>query len=410
MKSTLVLALLTLFALSVSNAFKYENKLNASGVMFAKISQVEISYEYWTICYFYDLTEYFAQIDLFEQNMKQMSIICKKLQNNTECPKLVIHLENHLEKMSNSRTLIENFNSNNRTKRAINFIGKLYNIFFGLLDSDSAEHYNHEIEQLKQNVLKEKDLIKEQLLTVKSNIQVTNATFSEMKHNMLLLEDKLNRLTPSSYTNFWLKENFNYLFQLVTMILINHVQVTESVTDILMNSMQGKIMSMIPFNIFKQHLNEVQYSLRKDQRLPFDINRDSIYSILKIINVKSALYNKRILMEIKIPILRNPEFILYRGIPIPTLVNNKLVMIELKSSLFLIDPNNAKYIPMNQNDMENCLKNDKKMICSPSSPVYFDRRGNCELSLFLEPHGHMAKMQFNYHTKEELLYSHRRRE
>lgn len=141
MKIPIIFISVCLSIWSINNAYKFENKTTSSGIMFSKLSQVELSYEQWTICYFYDL---------FEENMKHMAKICEQIKNDTQCPKLLFHIENHFEKMNNDKNLINHLNTNNKTKRGL--AGNIYH-FFGLLNSDDAKRYDEEIIQLRNNAI-----------------------------------------------------------------------------------------------------------------------------------------------------------------------------------------------------------------------------------------------------------------
>lgn len=387
-------SIILIIFLNYGCAFTLDNKTSTSGIMFSKISQAEISHEHWKICYFYDLTEYFLQIDIIEQNMHQLINICVNIKNNSLCEKIIIQMQRHLEIIKGQYNLIHETNNNPkfRNKRSADFIGSIYNLFFGLLDADDAAKYDSEILDLQSNILEQKDLLKKQVLLIRGQIYTNNATLGKIKENLILVEKQINDLMISPNSTYWMREKFNDLFQLITVILFNNYKLTDSITDILTNSIQGKIMNVITIKMFKEHLKEIQDGIQINQHLPFDPKEDSIYDILKILKIKSALYNKRILIEIQVPVVENSEFTLYRNIPVPSLINKKLIILNMKNQFFLLDATNGKYIPMNQNDVNECAKYNNKLICSPNSPTYFNINEHCELSLFLDPeHSNILK-------------------
>lgn len=328
------------------------------------------------------MADYFSEINLFERHLKQIGKICQTMEYQSHCKRLILHLENNFQQMENHRDLIQAFNR--RNKRAIKFVGRVYNIFFGLLDSESAEKYDSQIKNLEDNDLKIKNLMEEQFIIAKNSIQMVNSTFSEVKRNLALLKKKLNEYMDSSENKAWFRNNFNNLFQSISLILVNNIRLTESITDILSNSIQGKISNFIPVNVFKRHLEEIEFALKKGQKKPFDLHKSNMYNILRVLKIKSALYNRKILIEVTVPIIRISEYNLYKGIPIPYLVRDELVIVDPDNKYFLINTASGKYIPMTEEDINNCIENDEKLICSPSMPIYVNKRNHCTLSLFLD--------------------------
>jgi flagellar basal body-associated protein FliL len=84
--------------------------------------------------------------------------------------------------------------SNKRPKRVVfNFIGEVSKIHFGTLDDD-AKFYNEQIRHLEENSDSLTNLLKQQLIVVKSTLGTVNETLSDMEHNEVKARDGLNQI------------------------------------------------------------------------------------------------------------------------------------------------------------------------------------------------------------------------
>ena len=84
---------------------------------------------------------------------------------------------------------------NSRQARGLfNFVGKVSKALFGTLDDDDAQLYHEHIERLEQGTTTLTQLMKHQLMIVKSVLCTFNETLTDVEYNELKMAEGLNQL------------------------------------------------------------------------------------------------------------------------------------------------------------------------------------------------------------------------
>lgn len=386
MEALKVICLIMILSGSTNN-IKFDPKAEPTGVMFSELARTYISYTRWQICYYYDLTEYFDKIEQFKICIKQMHVTCNRIQDNGTCTIILDQFDNHLESIQTDAETIESFESgSHRAKRApFEFIGKIENLLFGLMDAETAKLYDEKINELQADASRTNDLMKQQTMLIKGVVQLNNRTFSDLKKNVEVLDQEIVTLSSKldlAINEMILNNKFRDVAQIATLITLEHTEISKELMTLLQNSIDGKISGIIPFKSLKNCLQIISNKLDHTQKLPIDIKNESIYHIYKIISVRSTLINKRIMIEISIPILEKNQFHLFKAIPIPTLFNDYFIILEPTSKYFLLNTDRLEYLPLDEDELSNCRHTvDNQLICIPYSPIKYNREQICELNI-----------------------------
>ena len=80
--------------------------------------------------------------------------------------------------------IVQKGEDNGRYKRGLfNFVGRISKTLFGTMDDDDAQYYHDQIERFEQGSTTLTQLVKQQLIVVKSTLRVFNETLSDVEYN-----------------------------------------------------------------------------------------------------------------------------------------------------------------------------------------------------------------------------------
>lgn len=364
-------------------SLRYEVKTITSGLAFIKMNEASITYTTWQLSYYYDLTDYFDQVNKIKAAIESIRALCKLTLNKKECELVLSLLDNHMENSKLSSERVESF-SNNRKKRwaPLGYVGDVNSWLFGYMTQDDAEEMTGNIKKLQERVIKQQDLFKDQILIIKQSLNIGNKKYNELKNNIVLLNNNLNELER----NFTISEKINSLTHIVTLTIMHHAQISETLMNLLQNSLNGKIITLISQQQLKNNLQTIAENLSNNQRLPINLKNQHPFNIFSITTSRATLYKKKILITLDIPIVDREELSLYKTIPIPTEVGEKLIIIIPTMKYFLLNTNKREITPITHDEIEQCKKTPKnELLCTPESATIINKENSCELSLIMNP-------------------------
>lgn len=397
-------AVLIILLVKLANG-EFTEQTQESGLLFAELGKVYTSYTKWHMCYYYDLTPYYAQLQQIGSCVKKMRTICKTLAEQTLCSAVIDQLNIHLDDIDADKYKIDSFHHLNRQKRntqegitnkanskatkrikrnaPFELIGKIENLLFGVMDADTARQYDEKINELQNNANITKELILEQTSIIKQTTQINQKAFQDFAQTVNDLTEKISELgtqTQDSIHELNSQSKFQSITQITLAIIIKHNKISENLMQLLENAIHGRITSTIPIEQLRQNLKTIEQNLSEDQKLPIDLNSESTYHIYKTVAIKATMLNKRILVEVNVPILERDEYKLIKTIPIPIRVQDTTMIIKPNSEYFLFNAEKMHYIPLPEEELRNCLHNfNNELICTPYSPIHNNRDEVCEL-------------------------------
>lgn len=128
-----------------------------------------------------------------------------------------------------------------------------------------------------------------------------------------------------------------------------------------------------------EYLNNI---LRESQRLPIDLTTENPLHIFEFTTIKSSIYNGRLLVEIKIPIVEREIFSAIQIIPIPINVNNTSVVVITPSIQYVLMStvkSDTYYIPISAVEyLLSKYNNAFEKIIRPATTLQ-SRIHNCEI-------------------------------
>jgi hypothetical protein len=141
-------------------------------------------------------------LDFFSQTKGMYKDLSSESTSN--CQSHLLLIEQSLSQVHRTLAIIaqvtktkedENFSAgstNSRSKRGVfNVVGSVSKILFGTL-SDDATYYKNRISKLQSEQLSMLKLTKEQMIVVRSSLQIVNFTLADVAANEMQLNDNLN--------------------------------------------------------------------------------------------------------------------------------------------------------------------------------------------------------------------------
>lgn len=209
-----VLLTLTLLCLRQSFSIKFENKNDTTGITFMKLANGSISHDNWNVCFYYELKEYFDQINLFEESVEQLQKICNFVDEKEKlCSTLLNKIRIYNNKTEHRNHLINTKYAKPKRNAPLSPVGKIYSIIFGVLNEDHAEFYNEKINQIQNNAELNNELINQHISIIQESFNLNQEMFSEFNHRINDLFTEIIELKNDTSINtkrILINENINF--------------------------------------------------------------------------------------------------------------------------------------------------------------------------------------------------------
>ena len=104
-----------------------------------------------------------------------------------------------LRQIRNTRQLLSDIShredGNRKQKRGLfNFVGKISKALFGTMDDKDAQFYHDQIERFEQGTTTLTQLMKQQLMIVKSTLCTFNEMLTDVEYNEIKMREGLSQL------------------------------------------------------------------------------------------------------------------------------------------------------------------------------------------------------------------------
>lgn len=371
----------------ITTAINFERK-SSSGILFAEMAPVHASYGFANVIHYFELNPYFQQLAQMEENAETMSKICEKL--NTEiCWQITQQFQTHREEMAKHSMTVKSFQHSSKQRRSLEFVGSFFNFAFGLVDAEAARVYDEKIDELQKGIVSNRDLLREQYLIFRNTLSIANSSLAELGTSIQRLDSEVNQMKTTEgkqIRELQLKALFAEVSQATTLTIVAHTKASQDIMNILQDSMNGKIINIVPLEVLQAELIKMADSLDTSRMLPIDVKHGNVYEIYKYIKTETVLINDKLIVTFKIPLLETDQFLLYRAISAPVQMPNETFIIVPDDEYFLVNVEKLEYIPISVKDLASCISTSKSgLICAPSSPSIMDVSGICSLQIMLNP-------------------------
>lgn len=335
--------------------------IHRPGIFFEQHENAYISNNNWNIVAYYDLQHFVAEYDSIRLSIKRIKDVCEKHQvDEHSCMNTVNQLNTHLSKIKEKNQLI--LGPQREKRAALDIIGNIASDLFGVLDSRFATEYAQDISKVKNN---EEHL----LMLLKNQTSITEATVNIIKKDDAAIANQFNRINNMTKEIQQLsnKEEINHRllaasFHVLTAI-IEYESTQTSILDVLLDAHKSYINpNLLTPNQLKQQIHTIRIHIDKSLLVPEGDTHD-VKQLYRIMNVQTTIINNKIIFKIKLPLLLNLHFQLFRLISVPTLQNDKYIWIEPSTKYLMATLNRNYHYPLTEVEYNNCIPYLEDKIC-----------------------------------------------
>lgn len=346
------------------------------------LSKIKLYHEQWKIVIGYQLGDLENNYHTLKDAYRELLYRCYHMFSGKDwicsSKNRLYKREKQLDEISND---LENvlhlagLRTTKKTKRGLfDFIGEVSKTLFGTLSDSDANYYNSELDKLYDDQKNVIQYVKNQtsiiLKTLSSNEKIIDVTSNAIKR----VNDQFNRLKNLSQTNeanIWIDES---LFDLDDELrkLIDEIRKAE---ELIVDGRRGTIKPYIlsPKDLFK--------ILRQHKHIDnFPVPLEEIYytTLLDISEISIALTDKRLLIQLTIPLIEDKILELTKVISLPRHGWLRQSIIDTTQRLILLDPFRTTFMPISELELSSAKKLGKYQLLKRTHPDYkIGMKDNC---------------------------------
>lgn len=289
---------------------------NQAPMIISHLAKAHVSYDSFKIVFYVDLEQYYhltVTLSTCLDVLRNLSI-----NGETSLSTPITQLERRFDSLKHDEEFIGVF----RQKRYIlcEFCGDVQHFLYGTMSSSQAQEWADVVNGIRNQTIKNHDLIKNQTTLVEAELKYNQKTFHRIETVLNELNNKIVKATN------WTSENIKImkqeirttnLIQITHLAFDEHARLYDQIRRALNDARMGKIPELISKQLVKSEMKLIAENLQSTQRLPIDFNSDNILKVFKFSMIFSSLYDNKLMMEVNIPITEREEYNLYKATPIP---------------------------------------------------------------------------------------------
>lgn len=369
--------------------YNFTKFADATGAFTSKTLDAYITYDSWRLLYYYNLTEFYDNVASYSDCLEKMASICDLMPERHQCESL---LSKHKTMLANLHLDLEYMHdiqtSKQKQRRAtpLGFLGTyLFKPAFGIMDEEDSVDISERINGLGGNQQLHTLILEHNLSLIKNTIKITNATFENFRFTVNKLHDYLVNITKDVNEmehEISMHIDFKYLSATATLLIMEHQRTTHIIKRTLKNTLHGEFTELISYKQLSRDLLEVADNLDDTSTIMFV---QDLKQLQEMINIQGSIIDKKLLVEIAIPILRRERYRVHNVVVLPMNHENKTVILDTESKSYLVNNSSRNYIPMRKEDMKNCkVLTNNKILCYPQAETYLESREICESNIIFE--------------------------
>lgn len=361
--------------------FEFQKTTETSGVLMMKTLDTYITYDRWRMVYYIDLNDYHHETRELEKCVKRIEMLCNKVPDDEHCEQLIKRFKKHLDIIKQDMEYIYSFriDTPRRLKRSLlglNFVGSYYfKPLYGLMDEEDALQIYEKINEVINQQERHRVFIKDQLSIIKEGTRVTNATFSNFRHNMETFREEVEKLLNDQNKILVEQMTKQYLTSIATLMLMEHDHFMKKLKHATSKAFNGDFTELVTLNRFSQDLSFVNVNLGGEHTI-LSRNFDDIRAVSSI---RHYITEDKIWIEITVPIIKKSPYKLTKVIALPMTVGNNTILFDFHDTQFLVHEQQAEYIPISDVEVEKCQRTyNGNLICLPRKDTFLRNEEVCE--------------------------------
>lgn len=366
--------------------FNFTHLNEPTGAFLMRSHDVYISYNNWRFVFYYDLTDYYNEIDLYKQCLEKMRLICDELPERTQCEVLVTKHEDTLSDIKMDIDYLEKMQY--RRKKRDAFLGSIgsyfYKPIFGLMDEDDAMKIVKKINQLIDTQTIQQKVVTDNMSISKQAMKTTHDNIQSLKSTLNTLNSYVLNITEAVSTSEGeIKQHitFNHISSLANLITSGHQRTTNNLKDVLQNTLRGEYTEFITHKQLTREIKEVARDLDETSFMIIDKFKD----LQRVVAIRGTISQKKLLVELNIPMVSRNQFKLHKIITLPMRYQNKIIALSISHQDYLVDNATRTYVPIQFEELQKCKPIFRQsLLCFPQPETYFESDDSCESNILFE--------------------------
>lgn len=394
MEKFIQITLILISLLSATQTYEFEQVTQNLGAFVVNIKDAYISHSRWRLYYYYDLTDFYDNVNIYRDSLIKLEEICSRFDERnggSQCTALVRKHKSFLEDMNIDIEYLEIIQNKEKRKRLTNrkrreallpSVGTyIFKPLFGIMDEEDAEDIASKINKLASNQQTHYNLIDQNLSLIGRVIVTANETMEDFKKGM----EKMNIYLENAHEKLREMEedinqhlNFGYISELATNIKIEYSKTIDIIKKVIQNKLVGEYTEIMTYRRLVRDLQEVE--------LEFDDSRVRLLTdpleLQNAITISGAIVSNKLLIELEVPMVDRKVHTLQKIVRLPMRNINETYVFELPYLTYLVQNETRQYIPIHTDDLAYCQEiSRRKLLCYPQRETHYADDTLCESNI-----------------------------
>lgn len=372
-----VMFLMLFISPSQCDNYHTKNLRDNQTIYFDKISNMRLIRDEWKLVVFYDMGAYWDGISLAKKYINHLESLCQKIQTTSHCQLVLLHLHHCNDELDHYNKILTNhgqlpFDQHRRRRGLINAVGSIAHTLFGVLDDDFAQQYQRDLTSLRRNQKYFNQLLKNQTSIIESEFNVIQRMQTTINQQHKTFNQHLNRIdTLTNTLQKQIQENTYTNEFALSSITANGIYMNlKDIQQMLLNTITDIFHGIVNIHLIQpeqlaKELHVISGQISKELTLPIDNIQTDLTKIYHLLTVKTRFTEENLIFEIKIPLVGRDMFEIFKLIPIPISIGNKMQKVVIVSELLAINIQKDLQIQLSDIQLQQCIHYDSDILLCP---------------------------------------------
>lgn len=367
------------WSLHFGTCYEFQPLEQPLGAFLSNIAETYVGHSNWRLLYYYDLTDFYENINQYRDCLQKMEQICNHLIEVGESSQCLSLIYKHREFLNEMKIDTDYLNSlkredqtqQNRQKRQapLGFITKYFiKPIFGIMDENDAQELVHEINNLADNQETHHTLFDQNLSIIRKTIEITNSSLNKFQQSMYEMNTFINitvEKIKKMESEVKLHLSFSYISELATNIKIEYLTAIETIKNVIRNNIIGEYSEIMTYERLINDITAVELDLDDTRVKLLTKPRELQQSISTMVQSK----------------IKNYSFYLKKIIPLPMRNGNEVTVLNLEKEDYLVQNATKIFIPLKESDLKLCKEiSNKRLLCYIQKVAHF-MDNSCESNI-----------------------------
>lgn len=392
MNYIIVFKIICLWTLRTGDAYYFQPITEPLGAFLSNLGEAYVSHSSWRLLYYYDLQDFYKNIESYKDCLKKMGQICDHLEElgeSSQCLSLVLKHQEFLKDINIDVEYLDSIQKddimeNKRRKREspLGFMTTyVFKPVFGIMDEDDAQEMVQKINNLAENQETHHTLFEQNLSIIRRTIETTNSSLTSFQNSMNELNTFVNtsiKQIQEMETEIKLHISFSYISDIATNIKIEYFKAIETIKKIIRNKLIGEYAEIMTYKRLIEDINTVALDLDDTRVMLLAKPRELQQSI----SILGTIRENKLLIELMVPMVDRNTYNLKKIIPLPMHNGNTTLVLNIENENYLIQNATKTFIPLKNVDLDSCREiSSKKILCYPTREAHFVDESICESNI-----------------------------